>query len=250
MQNGKINNLKNSYSKKLFLYILLVWGSLILSAGIVATLYLTHVNELIISIVIFVLFIFLFFILLISKAKISFYDLQQRYQMLLNHSIGVEKTSCKFDNTWIESLQKNGYASYLNETDFAIYYKITKSLSKRTFIKTNVLEIICIVRNNKLDFYANEIEKEFKGLWLKLEKANRLNKQIIIQFKKYDSYTEAIKTDLDRIISYKEGDNYLVNINCGYFTENKNIYYLHSDKYSPNIYYKKAVDTIKEIINY
>ncbi|MDD3123444.1 MAG: hypothetical protein PHC62_08045 [Candidatus Izemoplasmatales bacterium] len=242
--------MKNSYSKKLLLYLSLVWGSLIVSAAIVATLYFTNVSELIISIVIFVLFIYLFFVLLISKAKISFYDLQHRYRLLLDHSIGLENTACNFDNTWIESLLKHGYTNYLNKSDFAIYYKITKSLSKRTFIKTNVIEIICIVRNNKLDFYANEIEKEFKNLWMKFEKDNRLNKQVIIQFKKYDSYTEVIKADLDRIISYKEGDNYLVNINCGYFTENKSIYYLHSDRYYPSVYYKKAVDTIKEIINY
>jgi hypothetical protein len=247
MPNGPISNLEKTYSMKKLLFLSLAWGSLLGSVGIIVTLYLCKVGDLFISIVIFGLFIYLFLVLLFCKAKISFYDLQQRYQLLLDQGKGTEKTHCRFDNQWIDSLQKQGFQNRVNETDFAIFYKIDKSISKKTFLRTNLLAIISIVRNQTLDFYADVLENEFKRLWISLEKKHNLNKQVIIQFKKYEAFNDAIKNDLNRIISYKEGDNYLVNINCGYFSEDGSLYYLHADKYYPSIYYKYAVDTIKKI---
>jgi hypothetical protein len=189
-------------------------------------------------------------VLFYCKAKISFYDLRQRYQLLLDKSKGLEKTDCQFDNQWLDSLQKHGYQSVVNGNNYAIFYSIKKSLSKKSFLKTNFIEIVSIIRNPSLDFYATEIENEFKNLWIDLEKKYRLNKQVIIHFKKFDSFDVKVKNDLDRIVSYREGDNYLININCGFFPGEKSLYYLHSDKYYPNIYYKHAVETIKEIVTY
>lgn len=250
MQNGKINNLERTYAKKKIFYLLLVWGTFLVCVSIVLILYFSKVNDLVISIVIFFLFVFMFIVLFYCKTKISFYDLRQRYQLLLDQSKGPEKTNCQFDNQWLDSLQKHGYQSYVNDTNYAIFYLIKKSLSKKSFVRTNFIEIISIIRNKSLDFYATEIENVFKSLWIDLEKKHKLNKQVIIHFKKFDSFDEKVKNDLDRIISYKEGDNYLININCGFFPGEKSLYYLHSDKYYPNIYYKHAVETIKEIVTY
>lgn len=247
MLNGKISKLIRNYSKKKLFYLLLVWFTLITNVGIIVILYVLSASELVLSIIGFLLLLILFFVIIYSKSKISYFDMQHRYFLLLESSKGLEKTNCKFDKQWVVDLQKNNFSMYLDKPSFTIFYKIDKSISKKTFFKTHVLEIVTIVKNKMLDLYADEIESEYKKLWLQHEKEYKLNKQVIIQFAMYKSFSESTKTNLDRIISYKEGDNYLVHINCGYFSDSQSIYYLHSDIYFPNVYYKYAVDSIKSI---
>ncbi|MBN2299661.1 MAG: hypothetical protein JXC31_00570 [Acholeplasmataceae bacterium] len=206
-------------------------------------------SGLVFSIVVFVLIVILFLTLFYCKSKISYYDMKQRYQLLLQSSKGLEPTTCKFDNNWLLRLKQNHYAMFLDNPNFTIYYKIEKSISKKTFIKTHVIQILTIIKNSDLDLFSNQIELEYKSLWMKFEKEYRLNKQVIIQFVKYKSFDDTIKNNLDRIISYKEGDNYMIHINCGYFIDSQSIYYLHSDTYYPNIYYKYAIDNIKDNTN-
>lgn len=250
MQDGKVSNLEINYSKKKIQYLIVSWGSLLLSGAVIGLLYLLDVKEIIIFAVIFALFIFENVLLMHSRTRISYFDLKHRYQLLTNTSVGLEKTNCKFDNNWIKSLQNNGYHSHVNKDDYTIYYKIGNSITNRSLIKKGMIEIITVFRNSDLDFYGDVIEEEYKSLWMKYEKEHKLNKQVIIQFKKYDSFDEKIKSDLDQIIAYKYGDNHLVQLNCGFFSDTNSIYYLHSKKYHPSVYYKRAVETIESVIKY
>ncbi len=248
MVSGKISKLDKEYAKKKLFYLFFVWVTFLLSVGIALFLYVIQIDGLVFSIIVFLLILIMFFMIFYCKSKISYYDMQQRYQLLLKSSKGLEKTDCKFDNDWVMELQRNRFTQYLDKSDYTIYYNIAKSISKKTFIKTHVIEIITIVKNNNLDLFSNDIEKEYKKLWGQFEKKYHLNKQVIIQFIKYKSFNDSVKNNLDRVISYKEGDNYLIHINCGYFTDLKSIYYLHSDTYFPNAYYKYAIEVIKEIL--
>ncbi len=240
--------MEEKYTKKKLRYLFLSWGSLLGSGAIVGAMYLLGVKESITYAVIFTLLITEMLLLLNFKSKISFFDLRHRYSLLLNSRVGLEQTSCQFDNKWMDSLKSDGFSNYVNNADFAIYYRIGKSLTSRYFVKRGLLEIITVFRNPELDFYGETIEKEYKNLWMKYEKEHKINKQVIIQFKKYESFNENIKEELNKIICYRLGDNHLVHINCGFIPNSKSIYYLHSDKYYPSAYYKKAVETIKSIV--
>ena len=188
MRNGQISNTAKEYSKKKILYLLLIWGTLLISGGIILTLTLLDVYGLYVSIVIFFLVIVIFIMLFYTKSRISYYDLQQRYQLLLDNSVWKEKTKCLFDNDWYKRILASGYKIFVDNNDFAILYMIRKSLAKKTFIRTNYIEIISIIRNNHLDFYSDVIENKFKELWMTTEKENHLNKQVIIHFKKYNFF--------------------------------------------------------------
>ena len=111
-----------------------------------------------------------------------------------------------------------------------------------------MLELITIIHSDKIDFYADVIEQEYKKIWFNFEKEKKLNKQISIQIKKFENIDDELKNELNRIIAYKEGDNYLININCGFISSINHFYFLHSDSYSPNVYYKYAVESIKDLI--
>lgn len=249
MPSGKTSKLVHFYSKKKLVYLAYLWATLIISIGVVGILFIFKVPELVLAIVAFILLIITFLMIIYCKSKLSYFDMMHRYQLLLDSSKGLEKTNCKFDSTWILDLQRKGLSLFSDETNFSIYYKINDSLAKKTLVKTRVIEIVTIIKNNKIDLFANEIEAVYKKLWLKHEKQYHLNKQVIIQFAKYQSFDDSIKTDLNRIISFKDKDNYLIQINCGYFSNSQSVYYLHSDVYAPNAYYKYAVDEIKEILN-
>ena len=99
-----------------------------------------------------------------------------------------------------------------------------------------------------MDLYDSKLEAEYKKLWQRHEKEQHLNKQVILQFRLVEKLDQKTKEDLNRIISYREGDNYLITVNCGYVLKTNKVYYLHADKYAPNAYYRYAVNEIKKLI--
>jgi len=248
MRSGKISKLTSNYSRKKLLYLSFVWIVLFVNVGITAILYFNNASELVLSLVIFFLLIIMMIVIFYCKSKISYFDMQQRYQILLARRKGLEKTNCRFDKDWILDFKRSNYSMYIDKPNYTIYYKITESIYKKTFVKTHIIEFVTIIKNNELDLFSDEVESFYKEIWLKSEKEYHLNKQVIIQFIKYDAFSESIMNNLNRIIAYKDKDNYLIHINCGYFPDKESIYYLHSDEYSPNAYYHYAVDLIKKIV--
>lgn len=247
MQNGKINKLLKYYQKHKRLNLGLLWLSLLVSASAVLFLYLMDLEEWLIYLVLVIALIADYIIVISRKSKIAYYTMQASYYRLLIEGQPIEKTSCMFDIAWEKRLRQT-YQMFADKPDFTVYYRIAKSVSKRAFHRSQTLELVTIIKNEDLDLYADQMEQVYKKIWFKHEKKDHLNKQIIIQFKKYLSYDDKVKDDLDRIICYKDGNSALISITCGYFPKTQEIYYLHAARYAPNIFYHHAVTIIQNLI--
>ncbi len=242
----QVSNTNELRRKKNF-YLILVWASLAIVVTAIILLYQFNASELIITIVEFLSVVYMVIVVFLSRSRVAYYDMNYRYAKLLENKAGVMLTSCEFDQSWLNKLNHEGFIKYLDDDRLSIYYRIRSSLTKRIIGKSNLLEMVTIVKNNDIDFYADLINDEYKKIWEYNQKQHRLNKQVIIQFKKYKSFNETIEQDLEKIICYKEGDNYLININCGYFSDKHQLYYLHADNYAPNLYYHHGAELIKSL---
>ena len=229
-----------NFSKRKIFHLIFIWFSLLIMIFINIMLYVWSENGLINNLVMFISLIMMFVIIFVEKPIISDLDMKHRYHKLLESRNDSISTNCLFDLRFLDSICYKGYTLHISNEFYTIYYRIKDSLSKKSFIKTGMLELITIIHSDKIDFYADVIEQEYKKIWFNFEKEKKLNKQISIQIKKFENIDDELKNELNRIIAYKEGDNYLININCGFISSINHFYFLHSDSYSPNVYYKYA----------
>lgn len=199
------------------------------------------------SLIVILLLIGLLILVLWIKPKVMYYSMQYRYLLLLENAYKPYKVRETFDQKWLDKIILSGFQYAYKHDVFDVLFRIRKTLEKKVFRTYHTLEMITIIKDNDIDFYSDLIEEQYRKIWIEHEAKKRISKQVIIQFKMYDTFTEDIKADLDRVIIFREGINYLISVNCGYFKDDQEIYFLHSNTYFPNLYYKYTVDRLKEL---
>lgn len=248
MANGKISNPVKYHARKKAYWLLLLWAVFLASIGTIAVLFIVNIPESVRWLGTLIALIISLIMVFVCKPYINYYDMKHRYELLLSTNIGAVETTCRFNQDWLNKFSANGYRLHVDYELFQIWYRFNKSIARKTFVKMQLIEIVTVIKNKSIDLYDSRIEKEYKKLWQRFEKEQHLNKQIILQFRQVDDLDDKTKDDLNRIISYREGDNYLITVNCGYYPKTNQVYYLHSNKFSPNAYYRYAVSQIEEII--
>lgn len=244
IDNNEIKGLKKRRNKLLGV----VFISIIVVLTTSLTLYFLRIPSVDLTLIIILLLIALLVIIFIIKPKLMYTTIQYRYLLLLSQSNKPYKVNEVFDLKWINKITLDGYSYSYKGNQVDILYKVSKPLERSAFLSNSLLEIITIFKDETLDFYDDLLHNEYKKIWDIEQAKNKISKQVIIQIKKYHEFNDDIKNDLDRIISFREGKNHLVTINCGFFEKTKSFYFLHSNTYAPSLYYKHGVDTIKRFI--
>jgi len=242
------NKEADSFNRKRVGALIVVLASISVVAIISLILVLLKVETVYTTLITFFLLIGLLFIVFSFKPKVMYYAMQYRYHLLLANSIMPYIVNEKFNKKWIDSLIADHFVYGYKHDVVDILFKVSKPVERSAFHNNHVLEIITVIKDNSIDFYSDLLNDQYKKIWNEYQAKYRISKQVILQFKKYNSFNEEIKTDLDRVIAFREGTNYLITINCGYFEKEQTVYYLHSDTYYPNLYYKYAVENIKAIV--
>lgn len=196
------------------------------------------------TLIILLLLVALLVLVLWIKPRAMYHGMQYRYFTLLDKSVGLISVKETFDASWLNRLVNLKFQFTHKSDQFDVLYRISDSVEKRLLSKSRILEIITIVKDNEIDFYSDLIEAEYKKLWVEHEAKQKISKQVILQFKKYEKFTEEAKEELDQIIAFREGKNFLVTINCGYVANEQKLYFLHALNYYPNLYYKYGCELI------
>ena len=169
-----------------------------------------------------------------------------RYYLLLDSANPPQKSSQTYDISWLKRISKDEFKLSSSSDLFDVYYKISPNINKRNY-RHNILECLTIIKNEKIDLHHNLIDEEYNKILRQNFKKNKINQQIIYQFKTYPTYNNNIKNELDQVIIFKQKKQCLIKINCGIFLKDKLVYYLHSNSYFPNSYYKYAIDELKAL---
>jgi hypothetical protein len=246
---GKVDNsLLNKTKRSRDLYLLYVYLPLIILIPLFLLLYYPlQVNINTISLI-YLPVLMIYFVFVISlRNKISAFSMTYKYLLMIKDSIGMTKISSKiFTQSWIDKFSSMGYTLFSDYSTHQIYYQFTKKLTGIAN-RGSVLLLIIISKTNNFDFYSTEVDKQIETLYMTQRNNKRIRKQITFQFIKQEENNLNIIDDMNKIICFKSGDNYLVNINVGYFYNTNEIYYLCPKRKYPNAYYFFACQEIKRM---
>lgn len=231
--------------RKFWLYLAIF--SVVIVTGLCVLIGFLPLDPSISMLIILLLMVALLILILWIKPRAMYHGMQYRYYTLLEKSVGLISVKEKFDATWFNRLIGSKFLFAYKSDQFDVLYRISDSIEKRILAKNRILEIITIIKDNNIDFYGDLIEAEYKKLWIEHEAKQKISKQVILQFKKYETFTDDVKEELDQIIAFREGKNYLVTINCGYVAKEQKLYFLHAENYYPNLYYKYGCELISNI---
>jgi hypothetical protein len=122
-----------------------------------------------------------------------------------------------------------------------------KDIKVRSIYKLN---IVILIKKSNLDFYDEKISEEINKLETSFSKKENPHKYVIVAFKTINNINDNILKELAEIVSYDMQRHYYTQINVGLAQDDKKAYFLYSEKYYPNVYYKEGVNLIKKLISH
>ena len=244
---SKLKNKIKYYGNKKVMWLLLLWVATFTFILVILLSIIFHMPLIYASLIYFILLIALFFIVSITRIRVAYYDMYQRYYLLLESANPPLETKQLFDQKWLDKINKNDFKLSFSSDLFDIYYKISPNISKRSF-RHNILETITLIKDSKIDLHNSLIEIEYEKILNANFKKNKINQQIMYQYKMYEEFNKQVKNELDQVIIFKQKKQCLIKINCGILLKLKLVYFLHSNKYYPNAYYKYAISEIKALV--
>lgn len=181
--------------------------------------------------------------LMFQIEQIKFYRLKAVQGPMLQGSLTPE--SDNFSNRLIQEGFKSTYKSEL----FTMYTSYKKD-SKQFYLKRPMLMVYVIIHQPQIGFQDKGIVREIN----RFEDSLYKNKKRVVNYTVYiaksgATLTPNVKEACDYITFSKVGQRFINNINMFYETKSKSWYFLYSNEYAPNSYYRFAIDYLKKFIS-
>ena len=249
MAVNRVNELKfKKYSKKRNqLLFLLIFPTII----IFVSMYLVYISKIVLTDTLITIFLPVLIIDFISivliQPKLSLYSMYYDYSLLMIEDHVPKKTSKKlFTTSWINNFQKLGFKVAQDYQSYILMYQYYKKL-EGVNNSDEVLVFITIAKNKDTDFYSEEIDHAIQSVYLSDKKYQKINKQITIQYKKFDSLDETVKEEVESAILFKSGKQRVINFTVAYLDDVQSIYCICPEKRYPNKYVYYACQEIKRL---
>lgn len=238
----------NGYKRKrnLILFLLFVPALVIIVSFLILyfleTLELTHLVTIYIPLLIIDLVVVFWL-----APKLYLYNMYVAYSKLTLSDPQLLRTDRQlFTTSWIDQLKNDGYELVQEDMTHVLLCKYYKKLphlpnSDKTMV------FITIAKNNSFDFYSDVIDSGVQAVYLKNKKYQKINKQITLQFKKYDIIDEKADTEIKSAILYQAGKQVLVNLSFGYLKDKASVYCLNPNGSYPNKYAYFAFKELKRL---
>jgi len=243
----KENNYQTYRRKRnLFLFLLIV-PTILLFSSLITFYYLeTILLDTLITIYLPLLLLD-FGLIFIIQPRIALYSMYVDYSLLTKDKIEPIKTKRKlFTQNWIDTFTENGYVVSQNYPSHLLMYKFHKKLPEIVG-SDKTLVFITIAKSPSFDFYSEEIDKAMQAVYLNNEQFQHVNKQITIQFKKFDTFSDEVVKEVEQAIIYKSGKQRLINLTVAYLEDEQSIYSLCPEKRFPNKFVYFACKEIKRL---
>ena len=249
-----INRLKeNNYTKyrrkrNLYLFLLIVPTVLIISSLLVFYAFDVVTTETLVTIF-FPLLLLDFIKIVIIAPKLNLYSMYADYALLTLEEHKPMKTEQPlFTTSWIEGIKKDGFAVAQDHSTHMLLYKFHNKI-EGIANSDKTLVFINIAKNESFDFYSEEIDNAMQAVYMHNKDFQKTNKQITLQFKKYNQLDEKAKTDAESAVLFKSGRQRLINFTIAYLDDLQSIYCICPKKRYPNKYVYFACQEIKRLSN-
>jgi len=181
--------------------------------------------------------------------RISLYSMYHDYALMVLEDHKPMKTKEKmFTQNWISGLVRDGYNVAEDHQDHLLLYKYSKKL-QGLGSSDHTLVFINIAKTESFDFYSDAIDKAMQSVYINNKEIQKVNKQITLQFKKYNHLGEKAKSDAEAAVLYHSGKQRLINLTVAYLEDIQSIYCMCPEKRYPNKYVYFACQEIKRLSN-
>ena len=157
-----------------------------------------------------------------------------------------ETTEELFTKKWLNDFLIKGFKVAQDYQSYILMYQYNKKL-KSIGSSDETMVFVIIAKNKDLDFYSEEIDRGIQSVYLSDKKYQRINKQIAIQFKKYEHFDEKVKEDVESVILFKSGKQRIIHLTVGYLQDSQSVYCICPEKRFPNKYVFYACQEIKNL---
>jgi len=242
-------NLKNKnlsfYGKKRNLILFFLLGMLVVIIAVFLTLFLLKIdNNLLITLSLIAITAYLFLFVFLRN-KFLVYDTYYQYLLMIENKKDPYKLTMKlFTARWIKKIEET-YELKVDEKEFQLYSNYLKKESKPLRMK-DTLVLVVVAKTQDFNFYSTEVEKEIEMLH---RTKNKIRRQIVLQFKRYDELNDEATNEIEQIINFKNGQNQMIHITAGYSDKSNELYFLEPKKRYPSKYYYYACALIKDLTN-
>lgn len=181
------------------------------------------------------------------QPKIALYSMYYDYALMVLEDHKPMKTKIKLlSQEWVNFLLKDGYILAEDHQDHILLYKYHKKIeglanSDKTLVFVN------IAKTDTFDFYNDEIDKAMQAVYIHNKEVQKVNKQITLQFKKYNQLDEKAKSDAEAAVLYRSGKQRLINLTIAYLEDSQSIYCMCPKERYPNKYVYFACQEIKRL---
>jgi len=237
--------MKYSSKKKHLFFILTILSAVLSLVGMVAILT-TPLGE--------YQFLYIFIVLIIGLLLMNKFRyqldqeiyLEQYYLLFKSKALPYTITEPLLTDKWIQTLTQKGYKLYKDYTKVSYYYRINQVSAKHKPPKTLVLLIL--IHDLEIKYNSNLIVQHINELEDSLRKKERYRQRIFIHIKSFKTENPPAIQATEQIFWIRKSTENIVSLHLSYFEKEKSIYYVHNPSYTPNQYYKYAVDAIENIL--
>jgi hypothetical protein len=242
-------NLKNKnlsfYGKKRNLILFFLLGMLVVIIAVFLILFFNKIdNNLLITLSLIAITAYLILFVFLRN-KFLVYDTYYQYLLMIENKKDPYKLTMKlFTARWIKKIEET-YELKVDEKEFQLYANYIKKESKPLRMK-DTLVLVVVAKMQDFNFYSTEVEKEIEMLH---RAKNKIRRQIVLQFKRYDELNDEATNEIEQIINFKNGQNQMIHITAGYSDKSNELYFLEPKKRYPSKYYYYACALIKDLTN-
>jgi len=242
-------NLKNKnlsfYGKKRNLILFFLLGMLVVIIAVFLILFFNKIdNNLLITLSLIAITAYLILFVFLRN-KFLVYDTYYQYLLMIENKKDPYKLTMKlFTARWIKKIEET-YELKVDEKEFQLYANYIKKESKPLRMK-DTLVLVVVAKMQDFNFYSTEVEKEIEMLH---RTKNKIRRQIVLQFKRYDELNDEATNEIEQIINFKNGQNQMIHITAGYSDKSNELYFLEPKKRYPSKYYYYACALIKDLTN-
>lgn len=242
-------NLKNKnlsfYGKKRNLILFFLLGMLVVIIAVFLILFFNKIdNNLLITLSLIAITAYLILFVFLRN-KFLVYDTYYQYLLMIENKKDPYKLTMKlFTARWIKKIEET-YELKVDEKEFQLYANYIKKESKPLRMK-DTLVLVVVAKMQDFNFYSTEVEKEIEMLH---RAKNKIRRQIVLQFKRYDELNDEATNEIEQIINFKNNQNQMIHITAGYSDKSNELYFLEPKKRYPSKYYYYACALIKDLTN-
>jgi hypothetical protein len=238
-------------NKKLYQrYLISFFACIVLFIGLIIFIFVSRLSTNVQMSLLLLILVMLLIVGVWFRPRLFYHALEMSFIKLREQSL--PPVSVKHDlanKTWLTYLTKKQFKVFQEQESYIVMHRFTQDSS--SFItKQPMLEVIIVIRDEKLNFdhpvfaqKINDLEKEY----LTTRKV-RFTNYSIVQIKYGHVFSEEMKERVDQVVFDKHGHHHVTVVNGFYHTEDKTLYFLHSKKYVPTLYYQHVVDLILSLV--